>query len=496
MMAAMARIKALQEAGIRNLAEIADATLETVKDAVGDEKSAKQLRTSAKTALKNASETKKRGASDEAGSSDMKRRKSAYELNNEPETAEAREATLALPQASSNVDEITETVLFTNRAPLLLTFALTLLKFTRPEQPLCSRLSLAQALVSVNSRSKAVSLGIETGSAEQDGWGQGQPKIKIMGREIFVLKRCDYNVPSEETNDDDSTAKSEDNQEIKDLPKNSTESIGSGVEGNTEPSESKAPSVAEGNKWTVSQKITSKQSTFVARSIPISSSMEARRLREQLLSTHEDLREASHNISAWRVRGEEVRDDDGESGGGTHVLKILQDANIDGVMLIVTRWYGGTFLGTDRWRIISEACHDALSQRLRVSSVSGEALWGLDLETAKSSRSSVTGMPTHKPENARAYIMNAFTSPPDGDSKKKKTGPAVTKEKEKNLGLLIGALEMLFSSWVGYISREELDRRAWSWYAQLRPEVSDGVAGWGAKGQVQLSSILNLRRKQ
>jgi hypothetical protein len=63
-----------------------------------------------------------------------------------------------------------------------------------PEQPISSRLSLGQALVSANSRSKAVSLGIENGqSAEEEGWGEGQPVVKVLGREIRVLKRWDYN---------------------------------------------------------------------------------------------------------------------------------------------------------------------------------------------------------------------------------------------------------------------------------------------------------------
>lgn len=62
-----------------------------------------------------------------------------------------------------------------------------------PEQPLSSRLSLAQAVVSANSRSKAVSIGIETGkSAEEEGWGEGQPVVKVMGREIRVMKRWGY----------------------------------------------------------------------------------------------------------------------------------------------------------------------------------------------------------------------------------------------------------------------------------------------------------------
>jgi hypothetical protein len=85
-------------------------------------------------------------------------------------------------------------IVVTNRAPLVLAFAVCVLKYTMPEQPISSRLSLAQALVSANSRSKAVSLGIENGqSAEEEGWGEGQPVVKVLGREIRVLKRWDYN---------------------------------------------------------------------------------------------------------------------------------------------------------------------------------------------------------------------------------------------------------------------------------------------------------------
>lgn len=81
-----------------------------------------------------------------------------------------------------------------NRAPLVLAFALSVLKHTMPEQPISSRLSLAQAVVSANSRSKAVSIGLESGqSAEQEGWGEGHPIIKVLGRPIRVIKRWDYN---------------------------------------------------------------------------------------------------------------------------------------------------------------------------------------------------------------------------------------------------------------------------------------------------------------
>jgi Uncharacterized protein family UPF0029 len=397
------------------------------------------------------------------------------------------EASLALPELIKDEERLKEAVIYTNRAPLVLAFAVALLRFTMPEQPLSSKLSLAQAVVSLNSRSKAVSLGLETGKgAEAEGWGQGQPKVKVMGREVSVLKRSGYEwreVSEEKKDEDESTQGTVVAQSSAESPNNE------GTSG-----------------WTVSASVTSKQSTFVARAITVTSTSEARSALQKLMASAGELRDASHNITAWRVRGDhgviEDFNDDGESGGGRHILGLMQADNIVNVLLVVTRWYGGIMLGPDRWRIMSQVSRDALSQRLRVAGVIGqEALWGLDLEAMRSKDAPVTGgtsagMPIYKPGSARAYILKAFGSPPlAADSKKKKSGAALDREREENLGLLLGALDLLFGSWADHLSREELDRRAWSWYVQVRPEVESGVAGWGGKGEVKLADILNLQRK-
>lgn len=414
---------------------------------------------------------------------------------------EAHESSLALPQPSDDEEAISKTVIYTNRAPLVLAFAVELLKFTMPEQPLSSRLSLAQAVVSANSKSKAISIGIEKGtSAETDGWGAGQPKVRILGREIHVLKRSGYILAKEEQNPQE--------EEAGDSGSQRTDQAGTSQQNSDE-----APTITDVKNagptgWTTSASVTLKASTFVARSLRVSSPTDARAAVHRLLAENRDLREASHNMTAWRVHGDhgiiEGCDDDGEKGGGSHLLELLRSNGTTGILLVVTRWYGGIMLGTDRWRLINQVARDALSQRLRVAGIVGqEPLWGLDLETMRSSNSPVTGgtaagIPTHKPEGARAYIMKAFASPlPSNESppKKKKSAAAVEKEREENLGLLLGALDMLFGSWVEHISREELDRRAWGWYVQVRPDVESGVAGWGGKGDVRLRDILDLRRK-
>jgi len=503
MMAAMGRIKILQSAGFRTLGEIATGDMAALSKALGDEKAAKQLKTAAK--KETSSDDKKRGAPDSL-QGDAKRSRSVYELANEPQTQEAQEAILALPQPSRDEDEISKTTIYCNRAPLVLAFAVTLLKYTMPEQPLSSRLSLAQAVVSLNSQSKAASIGITSGeTAEKEGWAHGQPKVRIMSREVPVLKRGGYEFKSlvyQEPREDVShkTLQVGDEKRVPESPENATDTTTTGEQ----------PIALEDTpKWAVSSSVTLKASTFVARSRTIKSSAHARQLLKELMGSNPDLRDATHNVTAWRVESEkgsiiEECDDDGETGGGRHVLSILKADNLVGVMLVLTRWYGGVMLGSQRWVLMTQVCRDSLSQRLRVPGTIGkEALWGLDLEAMRSTNAPVAGgtaagMPIHKPEAARAYILKAFASgeSTDGSPAKKKTGVALEREKEHNLGLLLGALDLLFGSWVQHISRDDLDRRAWaSWYTAVRPEVPPGVSGWGAKGPVQLAQVLNLRRK-
>ncbi|KAH8665972.1 ribosomal protein S5 domain 2-type protein [Tricladium varicosporioides] len=258
--------------------------------------------------------------------------------------------------------------------------------------------------------------------------------------------------------------------------------------------------------WTTSSTITSKQSTFIARSITVTSPTQAKATINALTSTHPSLKTASHNITAYRIilpSGSILEDsnDDGESKAGACILRVLKDHNLTNVLLVVSRWYGGIFLGPDRFRIMTDVAKDALAQRLRVAGAVGQdALWGLDLEGMRSENSPVTGdsLPIHRPEGARAYIMKAFACPPEPESegkKKKKTAAQAEVEKQENLGMLFGALDLLFGSWVQHISKDELDRRAWGWYVIVRPEVEGGVAGWGGKGNVKLSDILSLRRR-
>jgi uncharacterized YigZ family protein len=67
-------------------------------------------------------------------------------------------------------------------------------------------------------------------------------------------------------------------------------------------------------------------------------------------SVREAFADATHNVPAYRVRADPFREystDDGEPSGsaGKPMLNVLQGQNIQNVVVVVTRYYGGTNLG-------------------------------------------------------------------------------------------------------------------------------------------------------
>lgn len=333
---------------------LAKSDLPTVQAIFTEEKLAKQVLNAAKRV------TKKRISGEVKPESPTKRKK--VSSMKDMLSPSAIEDSLVLPESNVDEEELRSTTIHTNRAPLVLAFAITLLKYTMPSQPLSSRLSLAQAVVSMNSRTKAVSLGIEKGnSAEDDGWGQGQPKILVMGRDIRVMKRWGY--------------------ECKGKPEE-----------------------------------------------------------------------------------DRINQEDSQPGDSQNTLKQEDESGDE------------------------------------------PALWALDLEALRSSNGPLvsgaqgangSGLPIYNAQSARAYLLKSFASPAPSTERisPKKKSPAATKtEKERNLALLLQALDLLYASWAHILGREELDRRAWAWYVAVRPDVEHGLAGWGGKGEVKLAQILDLRR--
>jgi hypothetical protein len=444
---------------------------------VPDAKLAKSIHTACKGHGKKAA---KRGAEEPSSPTAKKQKLEVHKRNLDYSSMspDELEASLQLP-LEEDEDVIRATSIVTNRAPLVLAFAVELLRFTMPEQPPSSRLSLAQAVVSANSKSKAVSIGVEKPSLKENLISEGQPKARVMTRDVPVLKRGGY--------------------KWSEAPKPAAAST-----------TGQAAAKASGGAWVASQRVSSRGSTFIAHAIVTTSLAKRAELLKNLMEQKPELEGATHN--AWAARTaygnsplvQEASFDDGESGCGQFLLQIMREADIKNTMVVLTRWYGGVMLGPDRWRIMRECVSDALSAQMRTSSLSGEPLWGLDPDDTKPAMTTV-GMAIHRPEGARNYLLRSFASAPragedgggDGGGKKAATGPAaVNEEKQENLGRLLGALRLLFASWAGALSKAELDSRAWTWYVAVRPDVEAGPSGWGAKGTVSLGRILELRRKE
>lgn len=202
---ALSKVKKLQTSNLDSTAKLAQTKPAELQAVFEDEKLVKQILAAAKRV------SKKRAAAATAAGDDSvllhpspkKKKKlkneSLFDDDDKPLTPANLEASLQLPYSTCKASELERITLQTNRAPLVLAFVVILLKYTMPEQPLSSRLSLAQAYVSVTSRSRAVYLGIESGkSADEEGFGEGQPVVSVAGKQITVLRRWGYEWKEEE----------------------------------------------------------------------------------------------------------------------------------------------------------------------------------------------------------------------------------------------------------------------------------------------------------
>ena len=71
----------------------------------------------------------------------------------------------------------------------------------------------------------------------------------------------------------------------------------------------------------------------------------------KLLKREKSYAKATHNT--WAVvlsASGPLKGDDGESGAGMIIVRMLEREGLSDHMIVVTRWYGGKHLGGDRFR--------------------------------------------------------------------------------------------------------------------------------------------------
>ncbi len=73
---------------------------------------------------------------------------------------------------------------------------------------------------------------------------------------------------------------------------------------------------------------------------------------------------ATHNTWAALLPDGPVKNDDGESGAGMVILRMLEREGLQNHIIVVTRWYGGVKLGGDRFRHV-QTCVKYYLEQLR-----------------------------------------------------------------------------------------------------------------------------------
>ena len=140
--------------------------------------------------------------------------------------------------------------------------------------------------------------------------------------------------------------------------------------------------------WISGEPLMDRKSTFQAHVCRISTEKEVYEALHQLLDGNSKLQRATHNMYAWRVTehldeeqeqeatGEEEakknknkkkrsilkhdNDDDGEDAAGSRLAQLLQMRGDDGVIVVVSRWFGGIHLGPKRFAHITNVARALL----------------------------------------------------------------------------------------------------------------------------------------
>ncbi|KAI0316113.1 UPF0029-domain-containing protein [Amylostereum chailletii] len=125
-----------------------------------------------------------------------------------------------------------------------------------------------------------------------------------------------------------------------------------------------AVALPPGVKLFEAEPIIDRKSVFVGRACKISDPAQVPLVLSYLMCDRRIARAAHPIINAWRCKVGKVlhqdNDDDGETAAGGRLAHLLQILNVDDVLVIVTRYWGGILLGPDRFKHINQAARDVL----------------------------------------------------------------------------------------------------------------------------------------
>lgn len=121
---------------------------------------------------------------------------------------------------------------------------------------------------------------------------------------------------------------------------------------------------------TTSEPIVDRKSQFIGHAARITDESDVAAIVAHLLEDRRIARAAHPTIFAYRVIrevggaagriAESDYDDDGETQAGARLKHLLEILELENVLVVVTRWFGGIHLGPDRFKHINQAARDAL----------------------------------------------------------------------------------------------------------------------------------------
>lgn len=113
-----------------------------------------------------------------------------------------------------------------------------------------------------------------------------------------------------------------------------------------------------------SESVRDRKSVFLAHATRLSTTQEVPTFIKHLTSLPE-LKRATHCMYAYRISNMQTlcgQQDGGEGGSGDRLSRLLDLSGAENVIVVVSRWYGGIPLGSDRWKRISTVAKEALAK--------------------------------------------------------------------------------------------------------------------------------------
>lgn len=81
------------------------------------------------------------------------------------------------------------------------------------------------------------------------------------------------------------------------------------------------------------------------------------------------LRKGTKGIKEDDYEPKELANDDGEKFGGEHLIKVLREEGVSDVLVVCSRWFGGTLLGPARFAHIENCAREALEIHVKMEEV-------------------------------------------------------------------------------------------------------------------------------